>query len=143
MITSLVTSSGLTVFMSERAEAQTTPKISQWSAEESLKSYVYYKALSYCISNYSLHDGSWFAANSRIDVNNASSGNWFRGGLISQAVSIGYLLYGTNNASENTQDVKCSDNSWIQQAAALWGYSSPLGILCSAIGLHAITTKTA
>ena len=115
------------------ANASTTSakNISNMNPSEQMKSWLYYNAISACINNLGLSGG---VNSDRISDSDAKSGKWFSnpptGGT---NVPIGYFLTSAGVSSSSPgEKVGCGgDNvNWILDAATLWGYKSPVHLLC-------------
>jgi len=100
--------------------------------QEQMKSWLYYNALSACISGQSLSGG---ANGDRISVGDANSGKWFNNPPTGATnPTIGYFLTGAGVAMASPgEKVGCGGNNtaWIVDAAKVWGYQSPIDLLCA------------
>jgi len=105
----------------QQAGAKTAAEM---NASELVKSEQYYNALRTCLSDASVPGGMGSTYGTSLENEDATSGNWFRSMNVSGGYSVG-------NSSES---LNCSDSSWIKEAATLWGYSSPLDLLCNGVG---------
>lgn len=100
-----------------------------------MKSWLYYNALSYCISEYTpgLRDNeSFWSQNNRINEDNARQGLWLGSGQGPTNPDIAYFLRGAgvSLAVDAGAGAACSDGTWIRDAASLWGYQDALDLLC-------------
>lgn len=128
----LVVNLGFSPLSSAKAFSDMTPT-------EVAKSDQYYNALRYCINGANASGSVQVSdfSEAYISAGDAKEGKWFKDGPNSLSVTMGYMLYGFGVVSENDQDngTKCSNSTWIQDAATLWGYDSPLNLFCSFTGL--------
>lgn len=131
LLSVLILSIVLSLFSSTFASAKT---VAQMNPTEQTKSWLYYNALSACIKDQQLSNTN----GDRISVSNANAGKWFSNGdpltkLGATNPTIGYFLTGAGlELTSPGEKVGCGgDNvNWITDAANLWGYSSPIHLLC-------------
>lgn len=96
--------------------------------DQQMLSYQYYKAISSCIKTNVVADTDV------IKIANAKSGKWFGSAVGGSTPGIGYSLTAAGINVNNDMDVPCSSDQMatiITNAASLWGYSSPIDLLCS------------
>lgn len=121
-----------------------TSMASKFTPTENAKSWIYYTALSQCISKFRLSGTTDVmlvnisVANNVIDDGDAAEGNWFYQDNYT-GVDLGYSFGKSDQRFLDCGKVKydpitktsgVGDVSWINDAVKLWGYSSPAEALC-------------
>ena len=111
--------------------ASATP-VGDMKPQDQMKSWLYYNALSACISGQSLSGG---ASSDRISQADAAAGKWFNNPPTGATnPTIGYFLTGAGVAMASPgEKVGCGGNNtaWVVDAARIWGYGSAIELLCA------------
>ena len=122
----IVASSIFSPLASAKTAADMTPS-------EEMRSWLYAKALSYCIDNRMIKDTSGLAIHNRITEAHAKAGTYFYTKKNDTNPDISYVLKaeGVSIATDKGAGVLCDDTGgWVLDAAALWGYSDGIDLLC-------------
>jgi hypothetical protein len=95
------------------------------SVEDQLKSYIYLRAISFCLLQSGLRDSSnQGGPNSTIDLGHLKEYKWFADGRV-KTTSLG--IYDTDDYSGTKS---CSDGGWLDDAFALWGWNDEITAVC-------------
>ncbi len=110
--------------------------VASMTPTEQMKSWLYYNALSVCVSNVALIDTTvgFLSIHNRIHEANALAGKWFDNpSTFASNPTIGYPLSAAGvTVSPSGDKVGCGgDNvAWIKDAISLWGYKDGIDALC-------------
>lgn len=97
------------------------------TVEDQLKSYLYIRAIGYCLLQSGLRDSSnQGGLNSTIDLGHLAEYKWFADGG-SKTTSLG--IYDTGDDSFDGKR-NCSDGGWLDDGFTLWGWDDPIVAVC-------------